>query len=78
MQTTPFKRAKAMMAAISVILSTSSGLVQQLKLDALGVYRSRGHGRGDPFARQNYTSHSKYKPHQGKKECARRVRQLGG
>lgn len=43
-------------------------------LDKIPEYKSRGHGRGTPSRRYG-NKPGKYTPHQGKQECARRVRQ---
>lgn len=76
MQTTPFKRANILFRQIQHIRATHAPIEAQVIIAALPQYVSRGHGRGDRYARQHYMSHSKYKPHQGAKECARRLRQL--
>ena len=71
----PFSRANAMMALIAAAMGN------QAALSAIGPYVSRGHGRGQ-FRIKSWFSlsarkrSSKYKPHQGKRECARRVRQM--
>lgn len=64
----PFARAIAMFALVSAAMGDS------LKLAAIGPYKSRGHGRGS-WSANNHKSRSKYMPHQGKQECARRLRQ---
>lgn len=46
MKSAPFARAKAMMAAISLIMSHSQGVAAQAKIAALGTYKSRGKGEG--------------------------------
>lgn len=69
------------MAAIQVIISAAATPGEaSAKIAALGEYISRGHGgRHKPkgrFLGNNYRySRSRYLPHQGKQECARRVRQ---
>jgi hypothetical protein len=71
-----FKHAIAMFAAISAALAlpledrdTAMG-----KIDA---YRSRGKGRGTASKRYG-NKPGKYMPHQGARECARRVEQRRG
>jgi len=64
----PFARAIAMFSLIAAAAGDS------LKLAGIGPYRSRGHGRGS-WSANNHKSHSKYMPHQGNQECARRLRQ---
>lgn len=75
MKNTAFHRAKTMMAAISAILSASGGMTTaaRTKIDALSPYKSHGKGRGSVL--RIYSSRNKFAPHQGAKECARRVRQ---
>ena len=75
----PFARANAMHAAIlSILTATTSHFAAAGAIEALGEYKSRGHGgkhrpqRSRPVMRGG---RSKYQPHQGKKECARRVAQ---
>lgn len=78
-----FRRAKEMMAKIQYIKSqTSSLLLQNLFIQDLGPYKSRGHGgKHTPHARIGFVfaqhrSVSKYSSHQGKKEIARRLAKL--
>lgn len=76
-QQNAFSRSHAMMAAIVKIMALP-GAQQITQLAALGEYTSRGHGgKHKPkgrFLGNNYRyNRSKYSPHQGKKECARRV-----
>jgi disulfide bond formation protein DsbB len=74
MNPNPFKRAIAMMAAIQAIMSSNPSMHNML-LAAMPQYKSRGHGKGLPG--KNYLkSSNKHKPHQGKQECARRVRRM--
>jgi hypothetical protein len=71
-----FARAKMMFAAIATVMLLPSPVAQRDALDAIGEYRSRGHGgKHRPkgrFLGWLYPKTSKYVPHQGKKECARR------
>ena len=77
MQTRPFHRAQYVRRLVVAALGIADTAERLTALAAIPVYVSRGHGRGDKFARQNFvTSSPKYKPHQGKRECARRVAQL--
>ena len=48
MQSTPFRRANALMAAIATILASTAGNVaaQKAQLGALAPYESRGKGQG--------------------------------
>lgn len=73
----PFARAKAMVAAIAGILGTYRGIEAQMRIRGLGSYRSRGKGRGDGIFRLAGMANmrSKYDPHQGPRERARRIKQ---
>ena len=71
----PFARAPAMMALIAAAIA---GPGAQSALAAITPYKSHGHGRSKPFCKSWASlsaSHpgSKYMPHQGKKECAKRM-----
>ena len=47
MQSQPFKRAIAMQNSIKAIIAKGGGqLIVQMAIDALGAYKSRGHGEG--------------------------------
>lgn len=74
MLSAPFARARAMMSLIVAAMGDMA------KLAAIGPYESRGKGkgRGPRMCRTNFLSSagSKYMPHQGKRECARRIRQM--
>lgn len=65
----PFSRAIAMMALVQAAMGNFDALAK------IGPYKSRGHGRGSPLRRYG-NKPGKYMPHQGKRECARRLRQL--
>jgi hypothetical protein len=75
-----FKRANQMMVALTAALKAVDFLgpmaVQMVLLQFLkdeGPYRSRGHGRGGFEPMHNLAAgRSKYRPHQGARECARR------
>lgn len=70
----PFARAIAMMSLIATAMQSAS---PQLAMSQIGDYRSRGHGRGRYSGIKYGPSPSgKYLPHQGARECARRVRQM--
>jgi hypothetical protein len=74
MQTTPFKRALAMMALIQAQMALPAFLRD---MDSIGTYKSRGKGKNKSKPSKNYfTSNSKYSPHQNSRECARRVSQM--
>jgi hypothetical protein len=79
----PFKRAHMMMAAINAAAVAAFAIggggmgAYQDALERIGPYRSRGKGKGKHFIKTNTgTSRSKYAPHQGKQECARRMRKM--
>lgn len=79
MQTKPFHRAQAWaaMAAAIVKLHAGSPLALQAALAALPPYKSRGHGWGLRQPSHNArAARSKYMPHQGERECDRRM--VGG
>ena len=68
----PFKQAIAMQNKISEIIAKGGGdLIVQMAIQALGEYKSRGHGKGK--LGKVYHVRSKYMPHQGKREKQRRV-----
>lgn len=73
----PFNRATRLVSAINLILAANMPVeMQRIALNGLPAYRSRGHGKNLP-ARNYFCNASKYEPHQGKKECARRRAQMG-
>lgn len=73
----PFNRATMLTNAIKAIVRSGLNEVdKRLALNSLPTYRSRGHGKGK-LARNFWQNASKYMPHQGGKEMARRRVQLG-
>ena len=73
----PFKRAAALyMEALELKATYGNNLtLLQTLINALPPYVSRGHGRKPRrmCRTTTATARSKYMPHQGKSECARRV-----
>jgi hypothetical protein len=70
-----FARSLAMFAAIRSALALPLAKREDA-LAAIGSYRSRGKGRGS--VGRNFlrgANRSVYQPHQGKRECERRLRQ---
>lgn len=67
-----FKRARAMFAAIAAAMLLPMA-EQAAAMADIGPYRSRGKGRGSA-PRNHLPRANKYLPHQGARECARRVR----
>lgn len=74
MKSIPFAHARAFASAIAAAMSLPHVLDRQKALGLIPAYKSRGHGRGTPSRRYG-NKPGKYTPHQGKQECARRVRQ---
>jgi hypothetical protein len=72
----PFYRANALFLAISALMGAYSGVALQTKLAELAPYKSRGKGKGLPGKNFRDCGRSRYVPHQGAKECARRAEQL--
>jgi hypothetical protein len=70
----PFSRSLAIFAAIQMALSAPKWQMQSL-MAAIPEYKSRGKGLGKP-GKNFFKKAGKYMPHQGKQECARRVRQM--
>lgn len=73
----PFSRVRLALAAYACAYSLRTEAERQAALATIKPYRSRGKGRGSISPRFGNES-GKYRPHQGKRECARRVRQMGG
>jgi len=69
----PFARAIAM---FNLIQAAMSGPGAQAALAKIGPYVSHGKGRGKQFDKQRHGNVCHNTPHQGKKECARRVAQM--
>lgn len=68
----PFARSLAIAAAIAQAMTA----INKSELLALiPTYKSRGKGKGG-LPRSYGNKAGKYMPHQGKRECARRMRQL--
>lgn len=76
----PFARSIAMMNMIQAAYAMTDKISQMLALDRVGVYESRGHGgkhrpkEAKSMARNN--GRSRYTPHQGTQEIARRLARL--
>ena len=70
----PYRRARIVSQLVALANSFPSVADRTAALAAIPPYRSRGKGRGS--ADRNYGNKPcKYTPHQGARECARRVRQ---
>ena len=77
-QQNAFRRVLSYMGALAFAKNIPDLVARRAFLDNLGSYQSRGKGRGTPA--RNFlrgSGRSKYEPHQGPGECARRVRQRG-
>ncbi len=72
--TTPFRRVNLLMAAMAAL--AAQGMSMPSIMAQLGTYQSRGKGRGTAPTQHGHKHASKYMPHQGKRECERRVRQM--
>lgn len=77
----PFKRARKMFMDVLELKSQyqHDTLLLQTLINAFPAYRSRGHGGHHRTKNRTILGcwnqdRSKYMPHQGKRECARRVR----
>lgn len=67
--------AKAVFAAIAAAMAIGNELDRKRAFGEIPQYRPRGKGRGTPSKKFGNPG-GKYTPHQGSKECARRVRQM--
>jgi len=69
-----FARSKAIFSLIAAAMMSGNVAAS---MAAIPEYKSRDHGRGKPFQKTNWhRSNSKYTPHQGKQEIARRAAQI--
>ena len=73
-QSTPFRRANLFIAAISALLT--KGVDMQSAISTVGHYRSRGHGKGKYSGKKPGNKSGRTYAANGKKECARRLRQM--
>ena len=76
MQANPFKRAQAMMAAISMAIASG---VSGALIPRMFEYESRGKGgkhRARCARQMRIPNRGRYTPHQGAKECARRMAKM--
>lgn len=76
-----FAHAKAMFAFVAAAMALPTPAAQRVALEQIGEYRSRGHGgkhrpKGRFLGWWYHKGIGKYQPHQGKQECARRVKQM--
>lgn len=74
---TPFKAAQIAFAAIAAAMCIAAPLERAQALAGITPYKGRGKGRGGVspnWLRPLYSS--KYRPHEGKREVARRLRQM--
>lgn len=84
MQTQPFKRAHDILNLMNAILSSNEPQsIKNLLLGNLPAYVSRGHGRGIRTKQPKINTATNWKQKLngqtcGKRECARRVRQMQG
>lgn len=75
----PFSRSRAIFSAITEALAISQHHFSMLKMAGMFEYKSRGHGgkhRAKSAKRQRILGASKYQPHQGKQEIARRFARM--
>lgn len=74
-QTQAFSRVMAFMAALSAAMARP-GMTQQLAIAEVGPYVSRGKGQGKHSGKKPGNSTGRTYAPNGKKECARRLRQM--
>lgn len=73
----PFKRINALISMCAVaVAGMSMAEASAYKQKMFATYKSRGKGKGNGRDRNVFPQNSRYMPHQGKKECARRVKQM--
>lgn len=60
---------------MAIIAAAMQSACPQAAMANIGQYKSRGHGRGI-YSGKKKGNRCHNIPHQGKKECARRVRQM--
>ena len=72
-----FKNLKRWFALREAIFLNQNLTKEQVRdlVDSQEAYKSRGKGRGTPSRRFGHKHQSKYMPHQGAQEIARRLRQ---
>lgn len=75
MQTSPFKRAQQLMAAINAALAGGMNINLLATLPQF-VYESRGKGKARHPGKRFIKKSGRYMPHQGKGEVARRASQI--
>jgi hypothetical protein len=71
----PFSRALAVLSAINAMIAANPGIPLQ-GIAGLPSYTSRGKGRGTPSRNWFRGSPSRYMPHQGAQEIARRAARM--
>lgn len=72
----PFARALAMMALVREAMGLQDVAARRAAMAEIEPYVSRGKGRGNASRNYMHGSPSKYKPHQGKREIARRLSRI--
>ena len=69
----PFRRAAMVFAAIQAVIAEFGVNAPSYRFAGIPEYVSRGNGRGGVIHRHGHKHRSKYMPHQGAQECARRM-----